>query len=147
MASSLLAANSTNEAAEALLGAFFAAGRTCGPPNALSSRSATQARTKYKNATCYFIGPVIAAPMRNPTFSYMLNAVAGARLASDAWASGALLGGIVDCVAGGHAAQTPPDWLYQGFGPLSIAPAYAPAGAAVAPVGGAPAAETASAGR
>lgn len=54
--------------AQALIGAFFAAERTCGPPNSLSSHSANEARAKYMTSTCYFIGPVIMAPMRNPAF-------------------------------------------------------------------------------
>ena len=71
MAATLLAtrgANDTAAVAQALVGAFFAAGRTCGPPNALSSHSANETRAKYLTSTCYFIGPVIMAPMRNPAF-------------------------------------------------------------------------------
>ena len=71
MAATLLATrgdNDTAAAAQALVGAFFAAGRTCGPPNALSSHSANETRAKYLASTCYFIGPVITAPMRNPAF-------------------------------------------------------------------------------
>lgn len=138
LAATLLAEDSAEGAAEALLGAFFAAGRTCGPPNALSSHSAQEARAKYLASTCYFIGPVIAAPLRNRAFQAVLRKTAAARLASDAWASGALLGAIQDCVAGGMAAQRPPAWLYQGFGPLPAAAAPAPAqptAAAVATAG------------
>ena len=54
-----------------------------------------------------------------------LQQVAATQLAVDAWGSGALLGAMLDCVAGGGHAQRPPAWLYQGFGPL--APVAAPA--------------------
>ncbi len=131
MAAALMAANDTsNTTAEALVGAFFVAGRTCGPPNALSSHSFGEARSKYVTSTCYFIGPVLAAPLRNPMFQQVLQATADARVASDSWGSGALLGAMLDCAAGGLSAQRPPSWLYQGLGPLpspAVAGAHAPA--------------------
>ena len=54
-----------------------------------------------------------------------LRQVAAAQLAKDSWGSGALLGAMQDCAAGGARTQRPPAWLYQGFGPL--APVAAPA--------------------
>ncbi|KAK9826148.1 hypothetical protein WJX81_000457 [Elliptochloris bilobata] len=52
--------------------------------NGRSAPCPGEARSKYVSSTCYFVGPVIAAPLRNPAFQAVLQQVATARLAYDA---------------------------------------------------------------
>lgn len=52
---------------DTLLAAMFVAGRSCGPPDALSSSSLAAIRQKYINATCYYAGPIFRAVSVNNT--------------------------------------------------------------------------------
>lgn len=52
---------------DTLLAAMFVAGRSCGPPDALSSSSLAAIRQKYINATCYYAGPIFRAVTNNNT--------------------------------------------------------------------------------
>ena len=52
---------------DTILAAMFVAGRSCGPPDALSSSSLAAIRTKYINSTCYYAGPIFRAVTNNNT--------------------------------------------------------------------------------
>ncbi len=58
-------------------------------------RSAEQAREKYKNSSCYFVGPVLATPMnKSAVFSEALALATGEATVENPWSLGAVLGGI-----------------------------------------------------
>lgn len=52
---------------DTVLAAMFIAGRSCGPPDALSSSTLEAIREKYINATCYYAGPIFRAVTNNDT--------------------------------------------------------------------------------
>ena len=52
---------------DTVLGAMFVAGRSCGPPDALSSSTLAAIRQKYINATCYYAGPILRTITKNNT--------------------------------------------------------------------------------
>ena len=50
-----------------LLAAMFVAGRSCGPPDALSSSTLAAIQEKYVNSTCYYAGPILRTVTDNQT--------------------------------------------------------------------------------
>jgi len=53
--------------ADTVLGGMFVAGRSCGPPDALSSSTLAAIRQKYINSTCYYAGHILRAITNNNT--------------------------------------------------------------------------------
>jgi hypothetical protein len=105
--------------ASAFIAGVALAAKSCGPPNHLSSNSAEQAREKYRNSTCYFVGPVLATPMnKSAVFAETLALAVGEATSQNSWALGAVLGGIQDCITGPVELQDPPTWLPQSYGPI-----------------------------
>ena len=57
--------------------------------------SAEQAREKYRNSSCYFVGPVLALPMnRSTVFAAALAQAVDQTTVQNPWALGAVVGGI-----------------------------------------------------
>lgn len=57
--------------------------------------SAEQAREKYRNSSCYFVGPVLATPMnKSAVFAATLALAVGEATVENPWSLGAVLGGI-----------------------------------------------------
>ena len=65
--------------ADTLIGGLFIAGKSCGPPDALTASTQDAVIAKYLNATCFYIGPLIRQltlnntrniPAWNRTFQY-----------------------------------------------------------------------------
>ena len=52
---------------DAVLGAMFIAGRSCGPPNALSSSTLAAIEAKYVESVCYYAGPIFRSITDNNT--------------------------------------------------------------------------------
>lgn len=52
---------------DAVLGAMFIAGRSCGPPNALSSSTLAAIQQKYVESVCYYAGPIFRTITDNNT--------------------------------------------------------------------------------
>ncbi|CAL8463787.1 g3321 [Coccomyxa elongata] len=113
---------SDTQVASALIAGVALAAKSCGPPNHLSSNSAEQAREKYKNSSCYYVGPVLATPMnKSAVFAATLALAVGEATVENPWSLGAVLGGIQDCVTGPEDLQDPPTWLPKSNGPIDDA--------------------------
>ncbi len=57
--------------------------------------SAEQAREKYRNSSCYFVGPILATPMnKSLVFADSLAQAVEQSTVQNPWALGAVLGGI-----------------------------------------------------
>lgn len=57
--------------------------------------SAEQAREKYRNSSCYYVGPVLATPMnKSAVFAATLALAVGEATVENPWSLGAVLGGI-----------------------------------------------------
>ncbi|KAK9918821.1 hypothetical protein WJX75_007234 [Coccomyxa subellipsoidea] len=107
------------QVANALIAGITLAAKSCGPPNHLSSSSAEQAREKYRNSSCYFVGPVLAWPMNQSTvFAAALAQAVDLTTVQNPWVLGAVLGGIQDCANGPEDLQDPPTWLPKSNGPI-----------------------------
>lgn len=107
------------QVANALIAGIALAAKSCGPPNHLSSSSAEQAREKYKNSSCYFVGPILATPMnKSLVFADSLAQAVEQSTVQNPWALGAVLGGIQDCANGPADLQDPPAWLPKSNGPI-----------------------------
>ena len=52
---------------DAVLAAMFVAGRSCGPPNALSSSTLAAIKQKYVDSVCYYAGPIFRSITDNNT--------------------------------------------------------------------------------
>lgn len=52
---------------DTVLGAMFIAGRSCGPPNALSSSTLAAIEEKYVESVCYYAGPIFRSITDNNT--------------------------------------------------------------------------------
>lgn len=52
---------------DTVLGAMFIAGRSCGPPNALSSSTLAAIEQKYIESVCYYAGPIFRSITDNNT--------------------------------------------------------------------------------
>ena len=109
--------------ADTVLGGLFIAGKSCGPPNALTSSYQSSVIAKYLNATCFYIGPIIREitlnntrniPAWNRTFTYDLTL----SNQTDPYVTNPVLTAYDQCVRGPISLQAVPSWLYYSFGPV-----------------------------
>ncbi|KAK9807958.1 hypothetical protein WJX73_007897 [Symbiochloris irregularis] len=107
---------------DTILGALFVAGRTCGPPNALTSSLQSSVVAKYLNGTCFYIGPILDQLLIQngstiPSFNETYNSDLALANVTDPYVTAPVLTAYNDCLQGPKSLQNPPSWLYYSFGP------------------------------
>ena len=104
-----------------LAAGLFAAGRTCGPPGALTADSYAAVVAKYLNSTCFYVGPILDSLAANsragPTFNITFNYGISLANTSDPYTTSPVLQAYQEC-RGNLTAQQIPVWLGYNYGPV-----------------------------
>ena len=105
--------------ADALLGGLFAAGRTCGPPNALVVSTRQDVIDNYVESTCFYTQPILGnvqSEVFNVTFEYDI----GLAMQTDPYVTGPLLAAYRECVEGPQSLAAVPAFIYETLGRVQV---------------------------